>query len=829
MKLVISGIGRSATTLVYQQCAQMMKDAFKNTRFRYEPYLWSLNKSVVKGFSFGPGDVSYSGVYTHKETPLFLDDSHEAHDRFLEDILGNEAKQGDPETPDSWQVKVIRGTGRLESYIKKYPDIKIIACLRNPLDTVNSSLGMFSYLGDEFHEGDEKRFIQLLKEEYPKLASELPEAPSLTILSALWWRVFTDHTVKLAEKYPNNVFIFCHEFFTGNHDVVAKQIADFLGFSSDEVFRLGTDRPAGPKTTKRHLLTADVHQMYHHLKAYSDGVLTKFFTAQGIESIEQKLLLKYSTGEFKPQRAGVGLGQNSSIQLRSRILEQRIGPPEYRTAKEDDPTRLNVYSIVREELKSNPGPGLLELRRYKPFVMRAKDRLTTGCVITCYNNAKTIEDAVYSALDQSRPYDKIIVVNDASTDGSRQILEVLEQRYDSVSVINLNLNSGVSFARHCGIVALDTDLITQLDGDDIFWPTKNLEEARCFEDSNVTAAFSPICLVEKNKRRMMNTSAYEDSGLSLLRKMMSRTDSIPRDLTYRRSHYFEVGGYDLKFNLYEDWEFKIRLAALDGACWKESRSMAGTVYNRKAPGLSSRDATAHARALIEIFFKNVTDIRTRYRADFDKSVLQMFDGATAAHQRQITAISRTILTNCIEKPTLFALVAHRFTRSLTSSRNITFSESLKMFEAEMMNRSVAISTFGPGFDPPEGPYSNISDELIHWVTGETGSIQMKVTGALSGLGVDVYCHHMPQNNVTCRITEKATGKSVFEKQFILKKSDAKSKIFEPTRLELEAPLVDGEYTVDIIAENFVTAQVTGSALRTERHLYVAVADVAEIY
>jgi glycosyltransferase involved in cell wall biosynthesis len=88
-------------------------------------------------------------------------------------------------------------------------------------------------------------------------------------------------------------------------------------------------------------------------------------------------------------------------------------------------------------------------------------------VITCYNHAKYIRDAVDSALAQSYAPSQVIVVDDASTDTS---VEVLRRYGDSITLIAHAENQGISRARNAGTAPADGDYIVYLDGDDVLKP-----------------------------------------------------------------------------------------------------------------------------------------------------------------------------------------------------------------------------------------------------------------------------------------------------------------------------------------------------------------------
>jgi glycosyltransferase involved in cell wall biosynthesis len=68
-------------------------------------------------------------------------------------------------------------------------------------------------------------------------------------------------------------------------------------------------------------------------------------------------------------------------------------------------------------------------------------------IITSYNYQKYIERAIRSTLKQSVPKDEyeILVINDASTDSTK---EILENYKDDVRVVHIEKNVGLAAARN---------------------------------------------------------------------------------------------------------------------------------------------------------------------------------------------------------------------------------------------------------------------------------------------------------------------------------------------------------------------------------------------
>ena len=96
------------------------------------------------------------------------------------------------------------------------------------------------------------------------------------------------------------------------------------------------------------------------------------------------------------------------------------------------------------------------------------NQLTVSVVIPTYNRADTVPRAVQSVLAQTWPAKEIVVVDDGSSDNTR---EVLSGQGPQVKYVYQD-NQGVSAARNTGIRAASGDLIALLDSDDEWEPWK---------------------------------------------------------------------------------------------------------------------------------------------------------------------------------------------------------------------------------------------------------------------------------------------------------------------------------------------------------------------
>src|SRR5215204_5300625 len=94
------------------------------------------------------------------------------------------------------------------------------------------------------------------------------------------------------------------------------------------------------------------------------------------------------------------------------------------------------------------------------------EEIRFSVIIPAYNAASTIVAAVESCLSQSYPTHEVIVVNDGSTDGTRDLLEA---RFGlTILLINLERNGGPSAARNAGVSAATGTHIAFQDADDVW-------------------------------------------------------------------------------------------------------------------------------------------------------------------------------------------------------------------------------------------------------------------------------------------------------------------------------------------------------------------------
>src|SRR5271165_2862733 len=98
---------------------------------------------------------------------------------------------------------------------------------------------------------------------------------------------------------------------------------------------------------------------------------------------------------------------------------------------------------------------------------RCPSTIRFSVIVTCYNQAQFIQDAVESVSSLPYASKEVIVVDDGSTDNS---VDLLRRYRDSVELLILPVNRGVGEARNQGAAVARGEYLIFLDGDDLLTP-----------------------------------------------------------------------------------------------------------------------------------------------------------------------------------------------------------------------------------------------------------------------------------------------------------------------------------------------------------------------
>jgi glycosyltransferase involved in cell wall biosynthesis len=181
-----------------------------------------------------------------------------------------------------------------------------------------------------------------------------------------------------------------------------------------------------------------------------------------------------------------------------------------------------------------------------------------SAIITAYNSEAYIAEALNSILNQSRPVDEIVVVDDGSTDHTRRV--VAEFADQGIKFIQQE-NTGAGGARNRGIRETSGDFIAFLDADDIWLEDKTLLQLDYLTTHTNAALVSGLAHWWNVGRDTVRISGQVPRNMNELRReiLVHNILGNPSMVMLRRSALAEVGLFSEKIRWGQDWELWMRL------------------------------------------------------------------------------------------------------------------------------------------------------------------------------------------------------------------------------------------------------------------------------
>lgn len=190
---------------------------------------------------------------------------------------------------------------------------------------------------------------------------------------------------------------------------------------------------------------------------------------------------------------------------------------------------------------------------------------TITVIIPSYNYGRFLAEAVDSVLNQSRPVDSIILVNDGSTDDTEEICRSYQRRHpEIIRIISHSENKGILFTFNEAVEYATGDYICFLGADNIMEANYIAScESVLDSDPQVAIAYTDFILFGENAPEVCSSFKQEwrrpqqedgwpicfpefngEASLDILKD----TNFIHGSSMYKKQAFLDVGGYNVSSN-----------------------------------------------------------------------------------------------------------------------------------------------------------------------------------------------------------------------------------------------------------------------------------------
>ncbi len=194
-------------------------------------------------------------------------------------------------------------------------------------------------------------------------------------------------------------------------------------------------------------------------------------------------------------------------------------------------------------------------------------------ILATKNGSKYIERAIQSVLTQTENHLEMIVVDDASTDSTAEIVKKMAILDPRIRLVSLTKNVGPGKARDAGIKAITLEssipkeniYIALIDDDDVWLQSNKLERQKSFLDTHTEHALVGSAKIFNVDERGLpypdeKNSAYMTPHFDheIRSEMLRRNCFVTSSVMFRKKAYDAVGGFK-PMHLAEEYDLWLRM------------------------------------------------------------------------------------------------------------------------------------------------------------------------------------------------------------------------------------------------------------------------------
>ena len=178
-------------------------------------------------------------------------------------------------------------------------------------------------------------------------------------------------------------------------------------------------------------------------------------------------------------------------------------------------------------------------------------------IIPTYNRAITLPRALDSVYAQTHLADEVIVIDDGSVDGTR---ELVAERYPACRYL-YQRNQGVSSARNHGISRASGEWIALLDSDDAWQAEKLAMQTEALAEHKHLRLCHTEEIWMRNGVRVNAMHKHAKSGGHIFQQCLPLCVISPSSVLLHRSLFEQYGLFDTGLPACEDYDLWLRLCA----------------------------------------------------------------------------------------------------------------------------------------------------------------------------------------------------------------------------------------------------------------------------
>jgi len=193
------------------------------------------------------------------------------------------------------------------------------------------------------------------------------------------------------------------------------------------------------------------------------------------------------------------------------------------------------------------------------MMRRPKQPIKVSVLMSVYNGEKYLREAIDSILNQTFTDFEFIIINDGSTDKTKEILE-------SYSDVRIRLfhqeNMGLTKSLNRGLKDAIGEYIARQDADDTSYPERLEKQVKYLDENHETGLVGTQVVIIDDRGREIVTYNNLVENDKIQKELIRNNTFCHGSVIFRKECLNKVGYYREKFKYTQDYDFWLRIAEI---------------------------------------------------------------------------------------------------------------------------------------------------------------------------------------------------------------------------------------------------------------------------
>lgn len=179
-------------------------------------------------------------------------------------------------------------------------------------------------------------------------------------------------------------------------------------------------------------------------------------------------------------------------------------------------------------------------------------------IICTYNRKKLLSRAIDSVLKQNLSDFELIILDDASTDQTKSLIDSFSD--SRIKYFKNNVNLGIVKSRNKACNIASAKYIAMLDSDDWWLKEDKLERQISLLESNpeIGVVGTGIVSYDENNNFIKET-LFSKTNTGISKKILIKNQFNQSSVVFRKDAYLAAGGYDESLSVCEDFDLWLKI------------------------------------------------------------------------------------------------------------------------------------------------------------------------------------------------------------------------------------------------------------------------------